>query len=152
MRKFEIVRKDAIEYDATDIQMPIRATLKSAGYDFFSPIEFTIEANGVYLIWTNIKAKMLDDEFLMLCTTSGMGKRGIKLTNSVGIVDADYYSNINNDGNIGFSLQNTLNQPYTFKKGEKIGQGIFMKFLPCTEDNVKNVERTGGYGSTDKSN
>ncbi len=152
MRKFEIVRKDAIKYEVDKPQMPIRSTLKSAGYDFFAPLEFTIEANNTYLVWTNIKAKMMDDEFLMLCSTSGMGKRGIKMTNSIGIVDADYYSNESNDGNIGFSLHNTFNQSYTFKKGEKIGQGIFMKFLACTEDNVKNIERIGGYGSTDKLN
>lgn len=149
MRKFEVVRKDAIKYDVKDVTLPIRATRNSAGYDFYSPIEFTIEANDTFMLWTNIKAKMNTHEFLMLCSTSGMGKRGIKMANSIGIIDADYYSNDSNDGNLGFRLHNTGNQPYTFKAGEKVGQGIFMNFLTCTEDNVKNVKRSGGFGSTD---
>lgn len=150
MRKFEIVKDFAIKYDAHEVTFPIRSTLHSAGYDFFAPMEFTVPAKGTFMIWTNIKAKMHNDEYLMMCSTSGMGKRGIRLVNSIGIVDSDYYGNENTDGNIGLMLENIYDEPYTFKKEEKIGQGIFMKYLSCDPDNVLDVKRTGGHGSTDK--
>lgn len=146
MRRFEIVNKRTSE---SEIKMPQRATKFSAGYDFFSPIEFTIEPNGVYLVFSDIKAQFEEDEVLILCTTSGMGKRGIVCGNNIGVIDADYYNNENNEGNIGFLLRNLGSTPYTFKVGEKIGQGIFMKYLTVDNEAEINSTRTGGFGSTD---
>ena len=85
----------------------------------------------------------------MLAVTSGMGKRGIILSNGIGVVDKDYYSNESNDGNIGFRLHNLGIEPYTFKVGEKIGQGIFVKYFVAEEDNCTDAIRSGGFGSTD---
>jgi len=93
---------------------------------------------------------MNDDEYLMLCVTSGMGKKGIKLANGVGIVDADYYSNAKNDGNLGFLLQNLSSTDYVIKTGDKIGQGIFMKYLVVDNEAEISNERVGGFGSTVK--
>ena len=148
MRGFEIVKDFAIKYNNKDITMPVRATRTSAGYDFFSPIELTIASGESEIIWTNIKSFMNTDEFLMLAVTSGMGKRGLILSNAIGVIDSDYYQNENNDGNIGFRLTNLGKNPYTFKVGEKIGQGIFFKYLTCDQDNFKDVKRQGGFGST----
>ncbi len=150
MRKFEIVREDAIKYHTTDIKMPVRATLNSAGYDFFSPLDVTILPNTTQIIWTNVKFFCKEDEYLMICITSGMGKRGLTLPNGVGIIDADYYSNENNDGNIGFMLRNVSGEPYEIKKHDKIGQGIFMKYLLTSDDAPVSQVRAGGFGSTDK--
>jgi len=150
MRFFEKVKDFAIKYDEHEITMPVRATLNSAGYDFFSPIEINIPAGSAEIIWTNIKACCNEDEFLMLCVTSGMGKRGLILSNGIGVIDSDYYSNENNDGNIGFRLHNLGKEDYLIKKGEKIGQGIFFKYLPADIDNCTNAVRKGGFGSTDK--
>ena len=150
MRGFERVQDFAIKYDEKDIIMPVRATKTSAGYDFFSPIEFSIPAGESEIVWTNIKSFMNDDEFLMLAVTSGMGKRGLILSQAVGIVDSDYYSNESNDGNIGFRITNLGKETYNFKKGEKVGQGIFVKYLMADEDNCLQATRVGGYGSTDK--
>ena len=149
MRKFEKVRDFAIKYDCKEVRLPVRATKYSAGYDFYSPIELTIPAGKSDIIWTNIKADCNPDEFLMLAVTSGMGKRGIILSNGIGVVDKDYYSNESNDGNIGFRLHNLGIEPYTFKVGEKIGQGIFVKYFVAEEDNCTNAIRSGGFGSTD---
>ncbi len=151
MRKFEIVRDFAIKYNVSrdDIIMPIRATKFAAGYDFFSPIEITIPSMASEVVWSNIKADMLDDEFLMLAVTSGMGKRGLILSNAIGVIDKDYYSNDNTDGNIGFWITNLGSESYTIKVGEKIGQGIFVKYLTTDVDNCKGLIRDGGFGSTD---
>lgn len=150
MRKFEYVKKEMQQYDGKIPPLPKRATKFSAGYDFYSPINITIPANTSLLVWTNIKAKFMEDEVLLLCVTSGMGKRGLMLANNIGIIDSDYYNNVNNDGNIGFRLYNFTNSDYEIKVGDKIGQGIFTKFLTVdNEEEIKKV-REGGFGSTDK--
>lgn len=130
--------------------MPNRATKNSAGYDFYSPIDVVIEPNSAKLIFTNIKACFEPDEVLILCSTSGMGKRGVVLANGIGIIDADYYNNDNNEGNIGFMLRNLGGEPYVVKIGDKIGQGIFTKFLKVDNEEEVTAQRVGGFGSTVK--
>ena len=85
----------------------------------------------------------------MLCNRSSFGKRGMSLANGVGIIDADYYGNPTNDGNLGFLLKNNTDQPITIEQNEKIGQGIFMKYLIADDDKATGT-RTGGFGSTGK--
>lgn len=150
MRKFESVDKQFLKYEKEVIKMPERATMHSAGYDFYSPIDVVIEPQQMQMIWTNVKSQFNEDEVLLLCVTSGMGKYGIMLANTLGVIDSDYYSNDGNDGNIGFRLYNFSDKPYIIKSGDKIGQGIFTKFL--TVDNESKVEkiRKGGFGSTNK--
>jgi len=150
MRKFEIVNKENLKYDIIPDKMPVRATKHSAGYDFYSPQEIVIKPSKLQMVWTNIKAKFEFDEVLILSVTSGMGKNGIMLANNIGVIDSDYYGNIDNDGNIGFRLYNFSDNDYIIKIGDKIGQGIFIKFL--TIDNEKEIEnqRVGGFGSTVK--
>lgn len=130
--------------------MPARATINSAGYDFYSPIDITIEPNSAQMIWTDIKAKMKPRDVLILCVTSGMGKHGIMLSNTIGVIDADYYGNSGNDGNIGFRLYNYSQEPYAIKVGDKIGQGIFTSFLTIDNESEVTEERVGGFGSTVK--
>ena len=150
MREFFQVDKEFMEYDKEKAILPKRATVNSAGYDFVSPIEIEIAPHKSELIWTNVKAKFEKDEVLFLCVTSGMGKRGIMLANNVGIIDCDYFGNQFNDGNIGFRLYNFYDEPYTIKKGDKIGQGIFLKFLKVDDEEPITETRKGGFGSTDK--
>ena len=150
MRKFYKVSEKFLEYGKKDIILPKRATQNSAGYDFVSPIEIVIQPKTCELVWTNIKAQFEKDEVLLLCVTSGMGKRGLMLANNVGIIDSDYFENPNNDGNIGFRLYNFKDVPYVVKEGEKIGQGIFMKFLTVSDEEEIIQKRVGGFGSTDK--
>lgn len=166
MRKFEIVKR--IE-NALDVRKPNRSTVNSAGYDFYavedveiqqanytieeySPIldAYIIKETGVKptLIRTGIKAKMGKDEFLMLANRSSNPKKGLFLANGVGIIDSDYYNNENNDGEIMFAFLNLTAEPITIKKGDKIGQGVFMKYL-TTDDDLATGKRTGGFGSTD---
>ncbi len=149
-RGFELVEKQFIKNNVENRKMPNRATQNSAGYDFYSPIDITIEPNQMQMIWTDIKAKMQPRDVLILCVTSGMGKHGIMLANTLGIIDADYYGNSGNDGNIGFRLYNFSNEPYIVKAGDKIGQGIFSTFLTVDDEEEVTTQRVGGFGSTVK--
>lgn len=103
------------------------------------------------LVHTGIKASMEEDEVLYLYNRSSNPKRGLVLANSVGVVDADYYNNQSNDGEIMFAFYNFMPFDVTIKIGDRIGQGVFQKFLrPEVGLKIKEVDRTGGHGSTDK--
>lgn len=141
MRQFEKVsyREDAI--------IPVRSTANSAGYDLFAPDDFEIPAGEKQLIWLGIKAKMESDEVLMLFPRSSMGRLGVRFGNTVGIVDSDYYNNPGNEGEIALDFVNDGHLPWKVSRGDKVGQGIFMKYLVTDDDDVT-AKRTGGWGST----
>lgn len=143
MAKFEKVKR--IE---EEIKLPKRSTSCSAGYDFYAIENTHVFSRGVTYVKTGVKVKLADDEFLMLCNrSSNPGKKELVLINGVGIVDADYYGNPDNDGEIAFAFQ-SLNDTGSFiSKGEKIGQGIIMKYIK-TEDDIADGARSGGFGST----
>lgn len=104
------------------------------------------------LVHTGIKASMEDDEVLELYNRSSNPKKlGLVLANSVGIIDADYYNNEDNDGEIMFSFYNFLPFDIVINTGDKIGQGVFKKFFRPEKGLVINDKtRTGGFGSTGK--
>lgn len=152
MRKFEKIRSEFLMYgqNPEDIKMPMRATKHSVCYDCYSPIDKIIEPGETELIFINVKAYCNHDEGFILATTSGMGKKGIMVSQGVGIIESDYADNENNDGNIGFLLFNHSKTPYVIKTGDKIGQIYFFKFLTVdNEEEITNV-RVGGFGSTNK--
>lgn len=128
-------------------QLPERKTKKSAGYDFFSPVAVEILPGEVVTIWTNVKAFMEDDEELRLSIRSGLSLKGLRMTNGLGIVDSDYYSCEQNDGNIGFMMHNVSNDMIRISVGDRIGQGVFAKYLTTYDDKANGV-RKGGIGST----
>lgn len=146
MRFFEVI-KDEFRKNSGDIKLPTRATEHSAGYDFYSPVEVTIQPNEAVMIWTDVKAHMYYDNALILIPRSSMGKQPIMIANTVGLIDSDYYGNESNDGNIGFRLLNLGITPYEIKVGDRIGQGVFIKY-GTVKDDTTTTTRKGGYGST----
>lgn len=146
MRYFEIV-KDEFRKNEGKIKLPTRGSKNSAGYDFYSPIDVTIQPNEMVMIWTDIKASMYYDNALLIIPRSSMGKHPIMISNTVGLIDSDYYGNESTDGNIGFRLFNLGTTPYEIKAGDRIGQGIFIKYGTVKDDNTT-TERVGGFGST----
>ena len=145
-RYFKVV-KDEYRKNSGDIKLPTRSDPWSAGYDFYSPIDITIQPGEKQLIWTDIKAYMLPDEVLKLYVRSSMGKYPVVIANGTGIIDSSYFENVNNDGNIGFNLLNLSNKPYEIHIGDRIGQGVFGKYLVTDDDNATG-ERAGGFGSS----
>ena len=146
MRYFEVVKNEHRKNEG-EIKLPTRATEHSAGYDFYSPVDVTIPPHEMVMIWTDVKAHMYYDNALMIIPRSSMGKQPVMIANTVGLIDSDYYGNESNDGNIGFRLLNLGDTPYEIKAGDRIGQGVFIKYGTVKDDNVTQT-RTGGYGST----
>lgn len=100
------------------------------------------------LVSTGMKCKLADDEYLELSVRSSCPlKYWLILANGVGIIDADYYNNEDNEGEIFFQLINLSPYPIKLNKGDIIGQGIIHKFV-TTEDDIATGTRTGGFGST----
>ena len=176
MAKFERVSK----YSNSEINMPVRKTAKSAGYDFevaedilvdsYKHKEIVLELATEYvphtleeiaaatkrtkakptLVPTGMKCQLADDEYLELSIrSSGPLKHWLMLANSIGIIDADYYNNPDNEGHIYFQVINLSPVPIQLKKGDIIGQGIIHKYI-TTEDDCANGERKGGFGSTNE--
>lgn len=152
IRGFECVAEE-MRKGTMDYILPTRGTSRSAGYDLASPVTVTIEPHSSKLIWLNIKAYMAEDEVLEVYIRSSMGiKKGLMLKNTVGIVDADYYSNEGNDGNIGLNLRNMTDEAVVIEKGERVCQCVFQKYLIADNDVYLSDSRVGGFGSTNVTN
>lgn len=147
MRKFEVVQDWAIQYGMKEVKLPQRSTAKAAGYDFFSPVATTIAPGETVKIHTNIKVLMPDNEALILCNRSSYGPKGIVMPNGIGLIDADFYGNKTNDGNMSFVLKNTTQADFEIKVGDKIGQGFFIQYFTVDDDDAHGT-RNGGFGST----
>ena len=135
-------------FKEVEFPMPERKTKMAAGYDICLPQDVTIKAHTLQMVPTGVKAYMQDDEFLGVHIRSSMAvKKGLALVNNVGIIDADYYNNEDNEGHIMIALYNFGKEPVTLEKGERVAQGIFSKYLITNDDDATGV-RTGGIGST----
>ena len=173
-RGFEIVT----DYKTKGINLPVRATNHAAGYDFEAAEDTIVpsiwkvlfkgmaqeikhkeneasllEQNKKYLkptlVPTGIKAYMGEDEYLQLANRSSNPiKHQLVLPNGVGIIDSDYYNNENNEGQIYFQFIHFGLTDHVVKKGDRIGQGIFMPFLKADVDKESGKVRSGGFGSS----
>ena len=133
------------------ITLPKRATKGSAGYDFVSPLTFTLKPGKTIKIPTGIRCGMNTDWVLMLYPRSGLGfKYRLQLNNTVGIIDSDYFYS-DNEGHIFAKLTNDskTNKIVTVRRGDAFMQGIFVEY-GITEDDKVETSRNGGFGSTDK--
>ena len=150
VRGFEVAKG----FEDKGINLPVRKTKFSAGYDVEAAEDTIIPSfkrgNKPILIKTGIKAYMADDEVLILANrSSNPGKKGLILSNSIGVIDKDYYGNPDNDGHIMFAFYNIKDEDIEIKKGDCIGQAIFQKYLIADDDSAEG-ERIGGFGSTNK--
>lgn len=138
---------DYAVYDS--IKLPVRATTGSAGYDFFSPLTFTLKPSESINIPTGIRAEIAEGWVLMLFPRSGLGfKYRVQLNNTVGIIDCDYFYS-DNEGHIFVKLTNDSKDEkiVTVNVGQGFAQGLFMPF-GITEDDDVTAIRNGGFGST----
>ena len=146
--KFEYVSR-VLEQN-NNFSLPVKGSKNAAGYDFINPEEVTIQPKEIKYVKTGIKAMFPDNIVLLLFNrSSNPKKKNLILINGVGVVDADYYNNEDNEGEIAFAFYNISAIPLTIQKGEKLGQGMFIKYEDISDYNSENVnERKGGFGST----
>lgn len=158
--------KSGNEYFTTTVEnypnkLPERSTIKSAGYDFFSPFEFNLDKSiplvqtfpHSFIMPTGIKWNPSDlnneNLVLMLYPRSSLGfKNKFRFFNTIPVIDADYYNNNNNEGHIliGFDVETTTHE-FKLKRNDKICQGIIVQYYNYNNEQNSNL-RTGGFGST----
>ena len=136
------------------IKLPKRATKYSAGYDFYVSGDTPLPSRGPAVIPTGIRWVCDKEEdrnkVLQIYPRSGIGFRtGVRLMNTVGIIDADYWEG-NNEGHIMVKLYNPMNASFEVKDGEAIVQGVITEYHTCDDEEEIVEKRTGGMGSTDK--
>lgn len=134
-----------------DIKLPNRATKGSAGYDFFAPVGFILEAGQTIKIPTGIRILLDDDKFLAIYPRSGLGfKYKLQIWNTTPIIDSDY-SGSDNEGHIWVKLYNDSpeGKRLDIHQGDAICQGIIQQFFKTENDDADGV-RNGGFGSTGK--
>ena len=143
-RGFEIISM----YRTAGIHLPERKTGASTGYDFAAAEMVEIASGECALVPTGVKAYMQPDEVLLIYIRSSTAlKKRLMLMNSVGVIDADYYGNEDNEGHIMCALYNSSRKAFHIFKGDRIAQGLFMKYL-LTDDDHTEGKRIGGMGST----
>ena len=129
--------------------IPVRATSGSCGYDFATPVDIECLPHKVTKVQTNIKAIFPKGNVLMLFVRSSVGiKRHIMLANGTGIIDSDFANNPDNEGNITIALYNYGDEVQRFNAGERIAQGIFVKYDIVDFDEAVSTQRVGGIGSS----
>ena len=147
IRGFEVV-VDEKRKTTDEVTLPTRGSSKAMAYDFYANDYYSVAPNAIVKIWTDVKAYMQENEGLIINVRSSMGGK-FMLANTQGWIDADYYSNESNDGNIGIFLKNISDETQEIYKGDRIAQGAFLNFLVADNGNTDNI-RTGGFGSTNK--
>ena len=158
MRKFEKISFEQFKKDVSDdinlyssIELPKRSTMKSAGYDIKSMEYGVIKPGEAKSFKTGLKVTMNDDEVLYIYSRSSQGyKYNVCLANSVGVIDSDFYNNPSNEGHFQVRLINLGEKDYVVNIGDRIAQGVFMKYLTVDDEEEIKSERTGGLGSTNK--
>ena len=136
MRKFRRLNQ------CVETELPRRATKYSAGYDIYAAVSAEIKPGEKYVIPTNTAVEMDEDDVLLIFPRSSYSiKFGLELVNSVGVIDADYKDQI------FICYRNTGDEPFFIKRGDRIAQGVFVKFLKTDDDNASG-DRNGGVGST----
>lgn len=140
---------DIITEIYNNIKLPVRATSGSAGYDFYSPLDFILQPRQTIKIPTGVRCK-IDEGWVLKCyPRSSLGfKYRLQLNNTVGIIDSDYYHS-DNEGHVFLKLSNCSNEAKILKvrKGDGIAQGIFVEYGITYDDKAESV-RNGGFGST----
>lgn len=142
MRKFEVLK----EYE--NINIPKRATKDSAGYDIEAAEDTLIKAGEIQLVKTGLRVKMPKEEVVLMFPRSSLAfKKGLMMSNGVGVIDSDYYY-ADNKGHIMVPLYNFKGEDVLIKKHERIAQAIFTNFYKTTDEKDSGTVRLGGFGSS----
>lgn len=149
MIRWEVVNDKYRNYPQAEIKLPVRSTKFSAGYDICTPVDITIWKDQTIKVKTDLKCKMSHDLVMLVFPRSSVGiKEGVMLTNTVGVIDADFFENEENDGNITLALTKISGGVSKFKAGDKIAQAVFVKYH--TDGKEVDQIRQGGIGSTNE--
>ena len=130
-----------------DLPLPKYQTEGAAGFDLAARATVTIAPHAVGYVPLNVAVETPADHFLLIATRGSTHKRGLMLANSVGIGDSDFCGN---EDEYKAALLNFTDAPVTIERGDRIAQGIFIKFTRGEWEEVDTMQNKtrGGFGST----
>ena len=106
---------------------------------------YVLEPGKVTMVKTGLKCRLDDNQVLFIA--KHFSAPTVVLANGVGIVDADYYGNDSNDGEIGVLLLNLGTEPIKVNSGDVVAKGIVANYITVSGDKAGGI-RNGGFGST----
>lgn len=144
LNQFEKVSR----YNGDNFIYPERATQSAVGYDIYIQEDITVLANSHKLIPTFLKWKHRGqiDTYLRIVGRSSNYKRNLQVFE--GTIDADYYNNVDNEGEMFISVRNYGDKDVELKTGDRVAQVILAPFKLMTDDTMNEKKRIGGFGST----
>ena len=153
MRDFEKISFEQFSKDVAPDQelydsiiIPQRNSVATAGYDIHLLNDLELKPGEVAKLPTGLKAHFGKDEVLLIVVRSGTGfKYNIRLCNQIGVIDSDYYNNPDNEGHLFVKVQNEDDKTHSFKRGDALVQGVFMKYLTTDNDQDLGEKRRSSY-------
>ena len=141
--KTRITRLDA------SVQLPARETQGAAGFDLAAAADMTIAPGTIALVPTGLIIKVPDGHFLGIFARSSTPlKRGLMVANGVGVIDTDYCGP---EDEVKVQVLNFTQAPVHVRRGDRIAQGIFLKYsAPEWDEGPPRGPTRGGFGSTDR--
>ena len=133
-----------------NIKLPARRTKYSAGHDFFMPFDVEIHPGEQMLIPTGIRCNLQNRFVMLVFPRSSLGvKKNMFISNTIPVIDADYYMNDGNEGHIFICIRNCGNKVLKLESGDAFCQAVFVEYGVADNGDIE-AERTGGIGSTGK--
>lgn len=132
-----------------DLKLPQRGTTGSAGYDVFSPFDFTLNPQEDIVVPTGIRCAMEHGYFLDGRPRSGLGFKYLRISNVPATIDEDFFLS-DNEGHIMIKVRNEGLQPIVVKKGGAFCQLVLQKYFIFVTETTPTESRNGGFGSTDE--
>lgn len=129
------------------LPLPIYGSKGAVAFDFYARETMSIQPKEVAFIPLNAIIKIPVGYFLLVAARSSLPcKKKLCVPHGIGIIDQDYCGE--ND-EIRLEVLNFSDSPVSIEKGERVAQGIFVKFdkPEWNESGMRNQSR-GGWGST----
>jgi len=136
-----ITRRDA------SVSLPARESSGAVGFDLAASADVTIAPGTIALVPTGLIINVPDGWFLGIFARSSTPlKRGLMVANGVGVIDSDYCGP---EDEVKIQVLNFTQAPVHVKRGDRIAQGIFLKYAPPEwEEGEPSGATRGGFGST----
>lgn len=131
-----------------DAETPKYHTSESAGFDIAAAEDAVIKPGEIFRIRTGLVIQSPPEHFLLIASRSSLSvKKGLRLSNGIGVVDRDYCGP---DDEIFIQVYNFTDADVHVKKGERLAQGLFLPVTQCdfVETDEITADSRGGFGST----
>lgn len=130
------------------LALPKYETNGAVAVDLVARMNIKIEPKQLAIIPTNIIIETPPGYmFVVVPRSSTPRKKSLSIPHGIGIIDQDYTGP---DDEVGLQIFNFSDKTVTVGKGERLGQGVFVKIAKVNWQEVKNVSKNtrGGFGST----